>query len=293
MAKDLYENFTEARDSYEKAGEILGFDLAKISFEGPEEKLKQTQATQPAIFVHSAVLIDRFIKSEFKPDVVAGHSLGEYSALYTARALTFEDALRLVKVRAELMQKAGEIQPGAMSAVIGLDGNSLTKICVDASSEGVVQIANYNSPSQIVISGSVNGVNRAMEMAKEAGAKRVIPLVVGGAFHSSLMDYAIEGFSTALEEVEIRSAEIPVYTNVTAQPVTDAAQIKKLLLTQLTSPVRWVEIIENMIEDSVTEFYELGPGSVLTGLLRRINRDFRGTVISNLENLEKLSLTDV
>lgn len=288
MAKDLYDSFNSVRETYATAGEILGFDLANICFEGPEDELRQTRATQPAIFVHS-VILSRFLKEKgWSFDMAAGHSLGEYSALCAANAFTFENGLKLVKARAELMQKAGEISPGTMAAVIGLDANTLNDICSQASVAGVVQIANFNSPSQIVISGTVAGVEKAMAVAREKGAKRVVQLVVGGAFHSRLMEFAISDLGQALDAVEVSSVDIPVYSNVTAQPVTQPDDIKDLLKRQLTSPVKWVDIIGNMIEDGATEFYEVGPGSVLTGLLRRINREVSGRAINSVEALESL-----
>lgn len=286
MAKDLYDHFEDVKQTYENANQILGFDLADICFNGPEEKLRQTRVTQPAIFVHSTVLVKLLFEKNSKPEMAAGHSLGEYSALYAAEALTFEDGLRLVKVRAELMQKASELNEGTMAAFIGLQEDVVAEVCETASSVGVVQVANFNSPGQVVISGSIAGVNRAIEIAKEKGAKRAIPLVVGGAFHSPLMEYASEGLQKALAEVEIRPASMPVYSNVHAKPVTQPDEIKQLLAEQLTSPVRWVEIVESMIQDGATEFHEVGPGSVLTGLLRRINREVTGKSIDKLENLQ-------
>jgi [acyl-carrier-protein] S-malonyltransferase len=289
MAKDLYDAFPEARAKFDAAHQILGFDLAQLCFAGPEEELKQTRATQPAIFVHSVILTDLLFKKNIKPAMTAGHSLGEYSALYAAGALSFEDALRVVKVRAELMQKAGEIHPGAMAAVIGLAAEALKNVCAEANSAGVVQIANYNSPNQLVISGAAAGVNRALELAKERGAKRAIPLPVSGAFHSPLMEYAIAGLGEILNEVEIQPASIPVYTNVNAKPVTAAQEIRQKLYAQLTSPVRWVEIVENMIKDGAAKFYEVGPGNVLTGLLKRINSETPGVAVNGVESLEQLN----
>jgi len=286
MAKDLYDHFEDVKQTYENANQILGFDLADICFNGPEEKLRQTRVTQPAIFVHSTVLVKLLFEKNSKPEMAAGHSLGEYSALYAAEALTFEDGLRLVKVRAELMQKASELNEGTMAAFIGLQEDVVAEVCETASSVGVAQVANFNSPGQVVISGSIAGVNRAIEIAKEKGAKRAIPLVVGGAFHSPLMEYASEGLQKALAEVEIRPASMPVYSNVHAKPVTQPDEIKQLLAEQLTSPVRWVEIVESMIQDGATEFHEVGPGSVLTGLLRRISREVTGKSKDKLENLQ-------
>lgn len=289
MAKDLHDEFPEAKAMFAQAQQILGFDLARLCFAGPEEELKQTRVTQPAIFVHSAILTKLLLNKKLKPEMTAGHSLGEYSALYAAEALSFEDTLRVVKVRADLMQKAGEINPGAMAAIIGLEADVLKKVCEEAGSAGVVQIANYNSPNQLVISGSVAGVNRAMELAKERGAKRVIPLSVSGAFHSPLMEYAIAGLGEILNEVEIRPARIPVYTNVNAKPVTAPDDIRQKLYAQLTSPVRWVEIVENMIKNGVSKFYEVGPGNVLTGLCKRLNSEVSCVAINNLESLQALS----
>ena len=286
MAQDLYEQFDDVKQTYKKAGEILGFDLAEICFNGPEEELKQTRVTQPAIFVHSTVLVKLLFEKNSKPEMAAGHSLGEYSALYAAEALTFEDGLRLVKVRAELMQKAGEINVGTMAAFIGLQEDVVAEVCENASSAGVVQVANFNSPGQVVISGSIAGVKHAIEIAKEKGAKRAIPLVVGGAFHSPLMEYASEGLQKALTEVEIKPANIPVYSNVHAKPIAQPKEIRQLLAEQLTSPVRWMKIIENMIQDGASEFYEVGPGSVLRGLLKRINREVTGKSIGKLADLE-------
>ena len=286
MAQDLFDHFDDVKQTYEKTAEILGFNLSEICFNGPEEELQQTRVTQPAIFVHSAVLVKFLIEKNIKPEMSAGHSLGEYSALYAADALSFDDALRLVKVRAELMQKAGEINEGTMAAFIGLQEDVVAEVCETASSVGVVQVANFNSPGQIVISGSVAGVNRAIEIAKEKGARRAILLVVGGAFHSPLMEYACEGLQKALAEVEIKPANIPVYSNVHAKPVTQPDEIRRLLVEQLTSPVRWVEIIENMTQDGASEFYEVGPGTVLKGLLKRISRDVTGKSIGKLTDLE-------
>jgi [acyl-carrier-protein] S-malonyltransferase len=286
MGMDLYDHFPDARELFIQANKILGFDLARLCFQGPEEELKQTRVTQPAIFVHSAILTQLLFKKNLKPDMAAGHSLGEYSALFAAEALTFENALRLVKIRAELMQKAGEINPGTMAAILGLDIETLHKVCAQASAAGVVQIANYNSPGQLVISGSVAGVNRAMELAKESGAKRAIQLVVSGAFHSPLMEYAAEGLGKALNEIEIKPARVPVYTNVDARPVTRPEEIRQKLHQQLTCPVRWMEIVENMIKDGAAKFYEVGPGNVLTGLLKRINSEVACTAINSLESLQ-------
>ncbi len=288
MAQDLFDAHSEVRELYDAAADILGFDLARICFDGPEDALRQTNMTQPAIFVHSMAL-SRFVAEKgLTAAMMAGHSLGEYSALCAAGALTFADGLQLVKVRGELMHKAGEINAGTMAAVIGLDADALNKICEAASARGVVTVANYNSPAQIVISGSITGVERAMEVANEAGAKKVVPLVVGGAFHSPLMEFAISGLSEALAAVQVADPKVPVYSNVTSEPVLKASDVKRLLLEQLTSPVRWVDGINAMIADGAEKLYEIGPGNVLTGLQRRIDRSMRCAPINTLEQLNEL-----
>jgi len=268
MGKDLCEAYPAARDLFLRADAILGVPLSKICFEGPEEELKQTKNTQPGIFLHSIALWTVLHPSNAA--MVAGHSLGEYSALVAAGAMTFEDGLRLVRLRGELMQKAGEENRGTMAAVVGLDAKSVGDVCDAARKEGVVQAANYNSPGQIVISGSVGGVRKAMELAKERGAKLVKELVVSGAFHSPLMDSAKQGLKTALDSVPFRDASLPVYANVTAKPVQKAGEIGSLLVEQVTSPVRWDETILRMSADGAVEFVEMGPGRVLQGLVKRI-----------------------
>ncbi len=268
MGKDLSDKNTIANELFEKADNILGFSLSSICFDGPEQDLKQTKNTQPAIFLHS-VIISKLI-GRHDVAMVAGHSLGEYSALVYAGALSFEDGLKIVRLRGELMQRAGELQPGTMAAVVGLEASILEAICTEASAEGIVQCANFNSPGQIVISGSVAGVKKGMELAKARGAKLVKELVVSGAFHSPLMEYAVEGLSSALDAVEIKDAQIPVYANVTAQPVTKADEIRQLLKDQLTKPVRWEESVKNMVGAGAHKFIEIGPGKVLQGLVKRI-----------------------
>jgi [acyl-carrier-protein] S-malonyltransferase len=273
MGKDLYEQFPIVKEIYQKAQEILGFNLAEISFNGPEDKLKQTYITQPAIFIHSWAMT-LLVREKMNAGYTAGHSLGEYTAFVYAGALSFEDGLKLVKIRGELMQKAGETQKGTMAAVIGLDASTLDNICRTASEAGIVQVANLNSPGQIVISGSVEGVRKAMELAKESKAKMVKELVVHGAFHSPLMEPAREELKFALDNTEFHNVRIPVYTNVSSKPIqpsTPAAEIREMLYRQLTSPVRWEESIVNMIKDGASEFIELGPGKVLQGLAKRID----------------------
>lgn len=267
MGKDLCDQFPAAKKYFDNADSILGYSLSKICFEGPEEELKQTKNTQPAIFLHSVALWNLL-----KPDdasMVAGHSLGEYSALVAAEAITFPDAIKLVRLRGELMQKAGEENPGTMAAIIGLDPKIVGEVTCKAYEVGVVQSANFNSPGQIVISGSVVGVRKAMEIAKERGAKLVKELVVSGAFHSPLMQSAKEKLKVALDKTQIRDAKIPVYANVTAKPVQKADEIRTLLFEQVTSPVRWEESVMNMSADGAAKFVEIGPGKVLQGLVKR------------------------
>lgn len=285
MGKDLYDQSAEAKTLFEQADAILGCSLSTILFEGPEEELRQTKNTQPAIFLHSIVL-SRLYKGE-RAAMVAGHSLGEYSALVHAGALTFEDGLKLVRLRGELMQRAGIEQPGTMAAVVGLDPKAVEEVCSNASEVGVVQAANFNSPGQIVISGSVTGVRKAMELAKGRGAKLVKELPVSGAFHSPLMESACEGLKSALDKTYIAASAIPVYANVTAKPVQKASEIRDLLYKQLTSPVRWEETIVNMASDGATVFVEVGPGKVLQGLVKRINSS---VVVKGVEKFLDLAI---
>jgi [acyl-carrier-protein] S-malonyltransferase len=266
MGKDLFDADRQSRELMELAESVLGVPIMRISFEGPDEELRQTKNTQPAIFIHS---IAAFRAAALVPLCVAGHSLGEYSALVAAGALDFEDGLRLVRLRGELMQRAGDEQRGTMAAIVGMDAAKIEKVCNEASTAGVVQPANFNSPGQIVISGSVEGVRRAMELARAGGAKLVKELTVSGAFHSPLMESAREGLRTALDSTTIRDANVPVYANVTGEPVTESNKIRHLLYRQLTSPVRWEETIRNMIRDGAKEFTEVGPGKVLQGLVKR------------------------
>jgi [acyl-carrier-protein] S-malonyltransferase len=268
MGKDLFLNSPEAKAVFDHADAILGFPLSKVCFEGPVDDLRQTRNTQPAIFVHS-IAVSRIL-GHVVPDLVAGHSLGEYSALVAAGAISFEDGLRIVRMRGELMQKAGENQKGTMAAIVGLDPEVVDHVCATASDTGIVQSANFNSPGQIVISGSIDGVRKAMELARTRGAKMAKELVVSGAFHSPLMQSAMDGLRTALERTRIVDAKIPVYTNVTAEPVTAASQIRDLLIRQITSPVRWEQTVRNMVRDGAGVFLEIGPGKVLQGLMKRI-----------------------
>ena len=270
MGLDLYENAPLAQELFEKANGILGFSITDIMFEGSVEDLKETKVTQPSIFLHSVILA-KTLGDRFKPDMVAGHSLGEFSALVAAGALTFEDGLRLVSQRALAMQKACEIQPSTMAAVLGLDDVTVEKIC--ATTEGIVVAANYNCPGQLVISGEIDAINKACDMLKEAGARRALVLPVGGAFHSPLMEPAREELAAAIENTLFSKPNCPIYQNVTANAVIDENEIKANLISQLTAPVRWTQTIQQMIADGATLFTEVGPGKVLQGLVKKIDRE--------------------
>ncbi|RFS16043.1 ACP S-malonyltransferase [Emticicia sp. C21] len=271
MGKDLYENFPQAKALFDKANEILGFDITKIMFEGSDEDLKQTNVTQPAVFLHSVILALNL--PDFKPDMVAGHSLGEFSALVAAGALSFEDGLRLVAQRAAAMQRACELNPSTMAAILNLDDKVVEDICAaitEKSADNVVVAANYNCLGQLVISGSIEGINIACEELKAAGAKRALVLQVGGAFHSPLMEPAREELAKAIEETNFSTPTCPIYQNVNAIPSTDIGTIKANLIAQLTAPVRWTQTVRNMVEDGATKFVECGPGKVLQGLVKKI-----------------------
>lgn len=287
MGKDLYEGSPIARDLFNRADEVLGFSLSRICFEGPEEQLRQTKNTQPAIFLHSLVVLSLLKKRT--GIMAAGHSLGEYSALVYAGSMTFEDGLKMVRLRSELMQQAGIDQPGTMAAIVGLAPESVEEICRNARAVGIVQTANFNSPGQIVISGSVTGVRKAMELAKAGGAKLVKELVVSGAFHSPLMKSAREGLSKALTTAPICDAAIPVYANVTGKPVQKAEEIRTLLEQQLTSPVRWEETVQNMVHDGAANFIEIGPGKVLQGLIKRINNTVGVSGVDKTTDIERMT----
>lgn len=266
MAKDLYESNATARELFDRANEILGFNITEIMFNGTADELKQTRVTQPAIFLHSVILAKCSL--DFKPDMVAGHSLGEFSALTAAGALDFEDGLRLVSIRAHAMQKACEANPGTMAAILALSTDKVEAICAEV--DGVVVPANYNCEGQIVISGSVEAVTEASEKMKAAGARRALILPVGGAFHSPLMQLAADELAAGIESVKFNEPVCPVYQNVTAIPTTDPQEIKKNLLAQLTAPVKWTQTVMNMVADGASDFIEVGPGKVLQGLVSKI-----------------------
>lgn len=279
MGKELYENNATAKALFDKADEILGFKITEIMFAGTDEQLKQTNVTQPAVFLHS-VITALCLGEDFNPDMVAGHSLGEFSALVAAGAISFEDGVRLVAARANAMQKACEANPGLMAAIIGLPDEKVEEICNSVSEkDNVVVAANYNCPGQLVISGSVEAIEKACEALKAAGAKRALPLKVGGAFHSPLMQPAKDELQAAIEATVFSAPKFPVYQNVDGKPHTDAEEIKANLIAQLTSSVRWTSSVQNMIADGATEFTECGPGKALQGMIGRIGKDLTVTGI--------------
>jgi len=270
MGKDLYDSNPLAKELFEKANEILGFRITDLMFAGTDEDLRQTKVTQPAVFLHS-VIMAKTLGADFTPDMTAGHSLGEFSALVAAGALSFEDGLKLVSARAQAMQKACEKQPSTMAAVLGLDDAKVEDICTAV--DGIVVPANYNCPGQLVISGEIEAIQKACDLAKEAGARRALVLSVGGAFHSPLMEPARVELEQAIANTKFATPICPVYQNVNAKPQTDPEVIKHNLIAQLTSPVRWTQTVQNMIADGATSFRELGPGAVLQGLVKKINKE--------------------
>jgi [acyl-carrier-protein] S-malonyltransferase len=274
MGLDLYENYPKAQELFEQANEILGFAITDIMFEGTNDDLKQTKVTQPAIFLHS-VILSKIMGEGFKPDMVAGHSLGEFSALVANGVLNFEDGLRLVSKRATAMQKACELQPGTMAAVLRLEDEVVEKICKET--PGIVVAANYNCPGQLVISGEVDAINDACERLKAAGARRAMVLPVGGAFHSPLMQPAEEELASAIKATTFGTPKCPIYQNVTASAVNNADEIKRNLIAQLTAPVKWTQSVRNMVKDGATQFTEVGPGKVLQGLVNKIEPTVEAT----------------
>lgn len=271
MGKDLYNNSEKAKELFNKANEILGFDITKIMFEGSDEELKQTKVTQPAIFLHSTILAE-VLGDDFKPNMVAGHSLGELSALVANKTLAFEDGLRLVYQRALAMQEACEKEPSTMAAILGLEDDVVEAVCEEV--DGIVVAANYNCPGQLVISGAIDAIDKACELATEKGAKRALKLPVGGAFHSPLMEPARENLAKAIAETTFSTPTCPVYQNVTASAVSNPEEIKENLMAQLTAPVRWTQTMKAMIADGCEEIVEVGPGKVLQGLFKKVDRKF-------------------
>jgi [acyl-carrier-protein] S-malonyltransferase len=289
MGKDLAERFAHARRRYQEAADVLGFDLARICFDGPEDELRQTRVTQPALYVHSCILADLLAEREIRPAAAAGHSLGEYSALYAAGAFSFADGLRLVKARAEAMQKAGQINTGTMAAIVGLNDEAVAKLCQEMSDREVVVPANYNSPGQLVISGDVPAVKRALEAAKARGAKLARELPVSGAFHSPLMKPAADSLAAALKTVPLKSPQVPVISNVTGKAHTDVESLRRLLADQLLSPVRWTQSVIELARMSDAQWLEVGSGNVLSGLLKRIVPGASAVTIGSAADLDKLT----
>jgi [acyl-carrier-protein] S-malonyltransferase len=289
MAKDFYDEFALAKERYQQANDIVGYDLARLSFQGPEEELSRTDKTQPALFVHSYVVCELLRKRGIAPSMVAGHSLGEYSSLAAADVLDFEQTLKLVKRRGQLMKNAGERVKGAMAAIIGLDYLAVHNICQRASRKSLVDLANFNSPDQIVISGTVNGVELAMSMAQKAGAKRAVRLNVSGAFHSPLMNPVSAELLDELDKIEFSKPSVPFFSNVTGQPTMNPAELKMFLGKQLLSPVLWTETIKHMIQGGGDYFLEVGPGTVLSGLTRKIDRQAHSTPVGTVEQFIKVS----
>jgi len=287
MGEDLYNAVARVRQLYDLAGGILGYDLASLCFTGPESELRQTRVTQPALYLHSYALAELLQGRGIRPDMAAGHSLGEFSALAVAQVFTFEQGLRFVALRGELMQAAGEKQRGGMAAVIGLAPEAVAELCARARGSGVLDIANYNSPAQLVITGGIEPLERAMSLARERGAKRVVPLKVSGAFHSQLMAPVVEKLAEALHACEFSPAQVPVYSNVTGDAATEADVIKDRLIRQLVSPVQWIRSVENMISDGAMRFYEVGAGSVLSNLIRRISRDAEAEPINGWDQIDE------
>jgi [acyl-carrier-protein] S-malonyltransferase len=285
MGADWYGSVPAARERFLEADRILGFGLSTVCFNGPESELRQTRITQPAIFLHSIIVAEAMKNQGI--DMMAGHSLGEYTALVAANAIGFEEGLRLVQLRGELMQRAGEASRGTMAAIVGLAPGDVEELCREASAQGVVRPANFNSPGQIVVSGSVEGVKKAVEIAKQRGARLAKELVVSGAFHSPLMESAGVGLRQALHDADIRDAEVPVYANVTGEPVRSSSDIRELLYLQLTRPVLWEQSVRNMVRDGASRFVELGPGKVLQGLVKRTEP---GVSVSGVDKVTELEV---
>ncbi|MDQ0350588.1 [acyl-carrier-protein] S-malonyltransferase [Alkalibacillus filiformis] len=287
MGQSFYDETSEVRERFEQANEVLGYSLTDLMLNGPEEELTKTENAQPALLLNSVAIFEQIKKAGIEPAMVAGHSLGEYSALYAAGALSFEDAIKAVHERGKLMEKAVPSGQGTMAAVLGLDDETILKITQDITNNGAtVNVANYNCPGQTVISGTVEGVEQAVEQLKEAGAKRALPLNVSGPFHSQLMQPASEQFQTVLNEVDLHDAQVPVYANVTANPVQDAIEVKQLLTEQLYSPVQFTKTLENMVNEGVDAFVEVGHGKVLSGLVKKVHRRAK---VFNIQDVDQLN----
>ncbi len=286
MGKDLYERHQDVRDLYERASGVLGYDIKTIAFEGPMDELTKTKVCQPAIFLHTMALFGQLEKRGISPELIAGHSLGEHVSLAATGALSFEDGLRLVKARGELVQEASDRNPGSMAAIIGLGDAQVEELCEAAREDGVLVPANFNAPSQIVISGSRDALRRGMEKAKEMGAKKVVELQVSGAFHSPFMESARAGLEAVMGRMPLQDARVPIVSNVTARPMQSTAELRVNLVLQLISPVRWRESMETMISEGVEEFIEVGPGRVLQGLLKRVQRDAPARGVDTADDLD-------
>lgn len=289
MGHDLYQAYPEARAVFEQANRVLDIEIKTFCFDGPEDSLKQTAITQPAIFTHSVAAFEVLKAHNQHPTLVAGHSVGELAALVAAGVMSLEDGFRVVCVRGQAMQSAGKTRQGAMAAIIGLEDEVITELCNTSAKAGQVTPANFNCPGQVVISGEEQAVKKAMEVAKEKGAKRALQLPVSGAFHSALMQPAVEALTSILEDVPFSKAQIPVIPNVTTEPTTDPQQLKELLIQQVVSPVRWTESMITLGNQGITQAYEVGPGSVLKGLMRRINRDIAVTEMGTVEAIQSLT----
>lgn len=288
MGKDLYNDFPSAKKRFDQANEILDFDLFKVTFEGPEDKLANTRFTQPAIFVHSYAVFEILEESGYSAGMTAGHSLGEYSALAAAGVFDFEQGIRLVQQRGKLMQNAGNQTKGTMAAIIGLDFQTIHNLCQQASRSALVDVANFNSPQQIVISGTLAGVEKVMESAKKAGARRIVPLNVSAAFHSPLMRSVVDEFARELNKIAFREANVPVFSNVSGQATTDPDEIKMFLEKQLLSPVLWTDTVKHMIQGGATVMFEVGPGKVLSGLVRKIDKQLKVMQLGTSQDLRTL-----
>jgi [acyl-carrier-protein] S-malonyltransferase len=287
MGKDVYDGFPQVREIYHMAEGILGFDIAALSFQGPEERLRQTQYTQPAILVHSLAILAILEEEGIEAVAAAGHSLGEYSALRAAQSLSTSDVIRLVQQRALFMQRAGEQRPGTMAAIIGLSREAVEKICREAASKGPIQAANFNSPGQIAVSGAVAAVHEAIRLSQDAGAKKAVELTVGGAFHSVLMESAAESMTTVLKDIDIRPARFPVLSNVSAEPATEPDAIRAGLARQIIQPVLWEDSMRRLLKEDINLFLEVGPGRVLRGLMRRIDKQAEVMSLGDVPSLQE------